>query len=123
VMYAGRVVEAGPAEAVTQSPAHPYTQLLLAAAPNPDAARGPRETLEGEPPSLINPPTGCRFHPRCPHAMAICSAELPPPTDLGAERWAACWLHTNHSGVSPASPAEPSQRPTPPTSGRQYPEE
>jgi len=121
VMYAGRVVEAGPAEAVTQNPAHPYTQLLLAAAPNPAAARGPRETLEGEPPSLINPPTGCRFHPRCPHAMAICSAELPLPTDLAAERWAACWLHINHPGVSPASPAEPSQRPAPPTSGRQSP--
>jgi len=105
VMYAGRVVEAGPAEAVTQDPAHPYTQLLLAAAPNPDAARGPRQALAGEPPSLISPPAGCRFHPRCPKAMAICSDQLPLPTDLSAGRWAACWLHSTGPGIPPASPA------------------
>jgi peptide/nickel transport system ATP-binding protein len=92
VMYAGRVVEGGPAEDVTQAPAHPYTRLLLSAAPNPDA-RARRKTAMGEPPSLIAPPPGCRFHPRCPVAMTICAEQLPPPFELGTGRWAACWEH------------------------------
>ena len=74
VMYAGRMVEGGDSETVTQRPAHPYTRLLIASAPDPDRitgdAAGAAATDEtGEPPSLIVPPSGCRFHPRCPHAM------------------------------------------------------
>jgi peptide/nickel transport system ATP-binding protein len=94
VMYAGRLVEGGSAEDVTQSPAHPYTQLLLSAAPNPDRVGGgdPAVLASGEAPSLISPPSGCRFHPRCPHARAVCATDAPPPIELGEGRWAACWL-------------------------------
>ena len=100
VMYAGRMVEGGDSETVTQSPAHPYTQLLIDSAPDPDRIQhtGSVDGLEdttGEPPSLIDPPTGCRFNPRCPHVMARCKTELPPPIQIGdkAGHWAACWLY------------------------------
>jgi peptide/nickel transport system ATP-binding protein len=99
VMYAGRVVEGGSSEAVTQGAAHPYTRLLIEAAPDPDRIAGvagdPEETPTGEPPSLINPPSGCRFHPRCPHAMDRCRTDVPPRFDLGSDsgHWAACWLY------------------------------
>jgi len=99
VMYAGRMVEGGDSETVTQHPAHPYTQLLIASAPDPDriagaAAQGGDED-GGEPPSLIAPPAGCRFNPRCPQAMARCRAELPPRIAIGDApgHWAACWLY------------------------------
>jgi len=95
VMYAGEIVESGPAEAVTQQPANPYTQLLIAAAPNPEQSiRGSRRTLSatGENPSLINPPSGCRFHPRCPHAMDVCRREQPPKFAVDKTHWSACWL-------------------------------
>ncbi|MDQ0695586.1 ABC transporter ATP-binding protein [Streptomyces sp. W4I9-2] len=96
VMYAGRIVEGGDSERVTQHPAHPYTQLLIASAPDPDrivAEEEQEETGTGEPPSLITPPTGCRFHPRCPRAMERCRTELPPRFDLPDGQWAACWLY------------------------------
>jgi peptide/nickel transport system ATP-binding protein len=99
VMYAGRMVEGGDSESVTQSPAHPYTRLLIDSAPDPDrianmlgdaADRG-----NGEPPSLIKPPTGCRFHPRCPMAMPRCLTDLPVRLEIGDQpgHWAACWLY------------------------------
>ncbi|MGA6173232.1 ABC transporter ATP-binding protein [Streptomyces sp. NPDC012600] len=96
VMYAGRIVEGGDSETVTQRPAHPYTQLLIASAPDPDrvaATADQEETGTGEPPSLITPPPGCRFHPRCPQAMERCRTELPPRFDLADGQWAACWLY------------------------------
>lgn len=96
VMYAGRIVEGGDSETVTQHPAHPYTQLLIASAPDPDRAvdeEEQEETGSGEPPSLIDPPAGCRFHPRCPKAMERCRTELPPRFDLAEGQWAACWLY------------------------------
>ena len=99
VMYAGRMVEGGDSETVTQSPAHPYTRLLIASAPDPDliTGEGGKYTVNdsGEPPSLIAPPTGCRFHPRCPHAMARCKVDLPPRIEIGDApgHWAACWLY------------------------------
>ena len=94
VMYAGQLVEEGDSEDVTQRPAHPYTRLLVSSAPDPDAI-GSRtgEPVGGEPPSLISPPTGCRFHPRCPHAMERCSRQAPPMFGLGSGRRVACWLH------------------------------
>src|SRR5205809_5880286 len=83
VMYAGQMVEGGPSDEVIQRPKHPYTQLLISAAPNPDnlhahSDKGVTElTARGEIPSLIHPPSGCRFHPRCPHAMPVCSQRFP----------------------------------------------
>jgi peptide/nickel transport system ATP-binding protein len=109
VMYAGRMVEGGDSETVTQSPAHPYTRLLIASAPDPDQITGegaglvPNDT--GEPPSLISPPSGCRFHPRCPHAMARCTVDLPPRIEIadGAGHWAACWLYDEATVAAAAS--------------------
>jgi peptide/nickel transport system ATP-binding protein len=100
VMYAGRMVEGGDSETVTQSPAHPYTRLLIDSAPDPDRIAGDlepdtRDRGNGEPPSLIRPPAGCRFHPRCPSAMRRCTVDLPAPLAIGDRpgHWAACWLY------------------------------
>lgn len=106
VMYAGQVVESSPSVSLTDQPAHPYTQLLLSAAPDPDGLAGPRLAASGAPPSLLAPPTGCRFHPRCPHAMAICSRVAPPTVGIADGHTAACWLH-----VDAAERREPEIRP------------
>nr|WP_241828954.1 oligopeptide/dipeptide ABC transporter ATP-binding protein [Saccharothrix sp. CB00851] len=95
-MYAGRVVEGGDSETVTQRPAHPYTQLLIDSAPDPDRpAVQEKDGGTGEPPSLINPPQGCRFNPRCPHAMKVCAEKVPPRFAIGdgEGHFAACWLY------------------------------
>jgi len=101
VMYAGKVVEVGPADQITNAPSHPYTQLLLSAAPDPDVQTKEWVGANGAPPSLVNPPAACRFHPRCPHAMKICTTELPPQFGVGDKHAAACWLHT----TEPLTPA------------------
>jgi peptide/nickel transport system ATP-binding protein len=99
VMYAGRMVEGGQSETITQSPAHPYTQLLIDSAPDPDRIENMLHDTgdrgNGEPPSLIRPPSGCRFHPRCPKAMPRCVTDLPVRLEIGDEpgHWAACWLY------------------------------
>jgi peptide/nickel transport system ATP-binding protein len=98
VMYAGRLVEGGESETVTQSPAHPYTRLLIDSAPDPERiGSADRAELDeddlGEPPSLVTPPTGCRFHPRCPHVMERCKTDLPPRFEVSEKQWAACWLY------------------------------
>ena len=107
VMYAGQMVEGGPSEAVIQEPKHPYTQLLLLAAPDPERLEAgnqrpdsPLLATRGEPPSLIHPPKGCRFHPRCPFAMQVCREQVPPRTELGAGHWAHCFLY----GSQPFTP-------------------
>jgi peptide/nickel transport system ATP-binding protein len=106
VMYAGQMVEGGPSDDVIQEPKHPYTQLLLSAAPDPDrmnadgASGGPSPLpARGEIPSLVNPPTGCRFHPRCPHAMPVCSERFPRRTELGGGRWVNCFLYGDGDGA------------------------
>jgi peptide/nickel transport system ATP-binding protein len=101
VMYAGKVVETGPADRITNAPQHPYTQLLLSAAPDPYADEKPWLGAAGAPPSLVRPPSGCRFHPRCPYAMPICSTELPPTFPVEEGHGAACWLHSTEA-LSPA---------------------
>jgi peptide/nickel transport system ATP-binding protein len=96
VMYAGQLVEGGPSESVTQHPAHPYARLLIDSAPDPGRDVSTASALDrgrGEPPSLIDPPSGCRFHPRCPSAMDICTQQAPPATTVGEAHWARCWLH------------------------------
>ena len=90
VMYAGQIVETGPVRAIYRSPSHPYTQALLAAIPRLGAKRGRLTAIAGQPPSLIDPPTGCRFAARCPSRMAKC-AEAPPVVDLGDGHSASCW--------------------------------
>jgi peptide/nickel transport system ATP-binding protein len=93
VMYAGQTVEGGPSDKVIQQPKHPYTQLLIAAAPDPDQPAPATIRARGEIPSLINPPTGCRFHPRCPHVMPVCRERFPGRTDLGGGHWTHCFLY------------------------------
>jgi peptide/nickel transport system ATP-binding protein len=95
VMYAGQLVESAPSASLTDSPAHPYTQLLLSAAPDPDRVTPPHLEGRGAPPSLSAPPSGCRFHPRCPFVMDICKREVPPSIAVSPGHVAACWLHVN----------------------------
>jgi peptide/nickel transport system ATP-binding protein len=104
VMYAGRVVESGPSLEVTAHPAHPYTQLLLDAAPNPDRPAPQVIEARGSAPSLLAPPSGCRFHPRCPYAMPICSEQQPPDIRIGDGHVAACWLRHASYSSAPESP-------------------
>lgn len=96
VMYAGRIIERAPVEELLDQPQHPYTQALLAALADPDAANAARQrdVPAGEPPSLLQPPAGCRYHPRCPHAIAgTCDVEDPPDFEPRRNHYAACWLH------------------------------
>jgi len=95
VMYAGQLVEAAPSVSLTDNPAHPYTQLLLSAAPDRDRAQQPVLAGRGAPPSLLAPPSGCRFHPRCPYAMDVCKRKAPPSIAVGTDHIAACWLHVD----------------------------
>jgi peptide/nickel transport system ATP-binding protein len=92
VMYAGKVAEKAPAEAIVDTPRHPYTRLLLSALPEVGVRFAERRLhgIPGRPPSLLNPPTGCRFRDRCPLATSEC-AEQPPFVALEPGRSAACW--------------------------------
>ncbi|MCL1840328.1 MAG: ABC transporter ATP-binding protein [Propionibacteriaceae bacterium] len=99
VLYAGRIVERGDSETVTQRPAHPYTRLLVASAPDPDHLGDVAIGARGEPPSLIDPPPGCRFHPRCPLATQICRERVPHLADVSDGHAAACWAYTDEPGA------------------------
>ena len=94
VMYLGQIVEYGPTEELYENPLHPYTQALFSAAlpAHPDDQRD-EIVLTGEVPSPINPPSGCRFHPRCPFAMDRCSVEVPLQLDKGNGHLVTCHLH------------------------------
>lgn len=95
VMYLGKIVERGVSEDVIHKPLHPYTEALIAAVPVPDpTARRIEVVIKGEVPSAINPPSGCRFHTRCPHAMDICRREEPTLTEIAENRHVACFLRT-----------------------------
>jgi peptide/nickel transport system ATP-binding protein len=96
VMYAGQEMESAPTEAFFRRPAHPYTQRLLDSLPRPE---GDIRDIAGEVPSLIDPPTGCRFHPRCSEATAVCRASLPPADAVGDEHHVRC--HHPHPAVEP----------------------
>ncbi|GBC75904.1 Oligopeptide transport ATP-binding protein OppF [bacterium HR07] len=96
VMYAGKIIEKAPVTELLKNPLHPYTQALLAAIPDPDPqnARTFKKVPPGEPPSLVNPPSGCRFHPRCPAFMAgLCDKEVPPEFEPSAGHSVECWLY------------------------------
>ena len=96
VMYLGRIVEISGRDDLYKAPLHPYTEALLAAIPVADPeveARRPRTIVTGEVPSALRPPSGCRFHPRCPKAMAVCKTVDPPLKQLDAGRSVACHLH------------------------------
>ena len=96
VMYLGRIVEIADRDDLFRQPLHPYTQALLSAVPVADPeveATRPRQVLQGEVPSVIRPPSGCHFHPRCPQAMARCRSESPVLLDHGG-RQVACHLHS-----------------------------
>jgi peptide/nickel transport system ATP-binding protein len=95
VMYAGNVVEKAPVDSLVHNPKHPYTAALMDATSDPDAdnALKYRELPAGEPPSLVNPPSGCRFHPRCPKKIDnLCDVEEPPELQVDAHL-VACWLY------------------------------
>jgi peptide/nickel transport system ATP-binding protein/oligopeptide transport system ATP-binding protein len=93
VMYVGKLVEVGTSQQICVNPKHPYTQALLSAVPVPDpAARKQRIILKGDVPTPINPPSGCRFHPRCPIAVERCKTEEPPLRPLEDGRQVACHL-------------------------------
>ena len=97
VMYAGRIVELGSIYEIFEHPKHPYTQGLLQCVPTISLDHDEElYKMPGEPPDLTNPPTGCRFHPRCPKAMPICSQERPELEDLGGEHFVHCWLYQEH---------------------------
>jgi peptide/nickel transport system ATP-binding protein len=104
VMYLGVMVETGETRPLWQVPLHPYTEALIAAVPHADGGGLLPEALPGEVPDPANPPTGCRFHPRCPYAFARCVDEEPPLIPLADGRTAACWLQ--EPGAAPARPAE-----------------
>jgi peptide/nickel transport system ATP-binding protein len=94
VMYAGHLVEYGDVASVFKEPLHPYTQGLLKAFPPMKGDRMKLTSIPGQPPDLLDPPSGCRFHPRCPYAMDVCKGERPPLDKEGSgEHYVACYLY------------------------------
>ncbi len=96
VMYAGNVVEKALVNDLLNKPKHPYTKALLTATSEPDAENAHifKEVPPGEPPSLVNPPPGCRYHPRCPEAIAgTCEVTEPPDFEIGPRHQVSCWLY------------------------------
>ena len=106
VMYLGQVVEIGASEALFDAPLHPYTRALLSSVPSMDPDRRTEQpALSGDPPNPINPPSGCRFHTRCPHVEPVCALRV-PRLDAGlASHAVACLMHEAGSGHSQARPA------------------
>jgi peptide/nickel transport system ATP-binding protein len=95
-MYAGKIVEIGPLRNVIAKALHPYTEALIEAIPDPDPRNRfhDRRVPIGEPPDLIAPPTGCRFHPRCPYAIEICKSKEPALEEIEPKHEVACWIRT-----------------------------
>ncbi|HSL27951.1 MAG TPA: ABC transporter ATP-binding protein [Anaerolineales bacterium] len=118
VMYAGNLIEKADTRRLLNNPLHPYTHALLAATSDPDAinAESYKEVPPGEPPSLVSPPAGCRFHPRCPHFMAgLCDVKSPPDFEPEPEHFVACWLYqaspAHSNGTEMADSGVPAIRP------------
>ncbi|WP_257446168.1 ABC transporter ATP-binding protein [Archangium lipolyticum] len=112
VMYAGNIVEGAPSEELMQRPAHPYTQLLLSAVPDPNGSMKSALKAKSGAPKLIDPPPGCSFADRCPNVMAVCRQETPGITQLEQDRWVRCHLFGQGSksgtvGSQPVNAADP----------------
>src|SRR5437867_1337921 len=94
IMYAGNIVEYGDVQAIFEEPLHPYTQGLIGAFPSIKGERKKLISIPGQPPDLLSPPTGCRFHPRCPYAMDVCKKEKPQLKKVGSgNHYVACYLY------------------------------
>jgi peptide/nickel transport system ATP-binding protein/oligopeptide transport system ATP-binding protein len=92
VMYLGKMVELSGRDDLFADPRHPYTRALMSAIPIPDPMlKRERTILKGDVPSPLNPPSGCRFHPRCPIAETICSQQQPEFREISPDHWVACW--------------------------------
>jgi peptide/nickel transport system ATP-binding protein len=105
VMYLGQVVEIGTSETLFRTPSHPYTRALLSSIPSMDPDRRTEiPPLAGDPPNPIDPPPGCRFHTRCPHAEPVCVQRMPVLEPAATGQVVACWMHVPGSGHS-AAPA------------------
>ncbi|WP_432839897.1 oligopeptide/dipeptide ABC transporter ATP-binding protein [Dactylosporangium sp. CA-092794] len=106
VMYLGRVVEVGPTQQLWSAPAHPYTRALVSAIPRADGAGALPVELPGDVPDPARPPSGCRFHPRCPLALPECARHDPPLAALAGARAAACVLQSPGSAARPLPPTK-----------------
>ncbi|MBX3529603.1 MAG: ABC transporter ATP-binding protein [Rhizobiaceae bacterium] len=102
VMYLGQIVEMGPKLAIFEQPSHPYTQALLNSVPSAKKGRGSFFTVKGDVPSAAKPPSGCRFHTRCPIAKPVCSEKAPPPVTLSSGHTAACHFAAPWNAMQPA---------------------
>lgn len=98
IMYLGKVVESAPAEEIFGHANHPYTQALMAAAPKLEVKKTTFFAIKGEIPSPLNPPSGCYFHPRCPHAMPRCAVEQPSLREIAPQHFSACHLTESSGG-------------------------
>ncbi len=96
VMYAGKLVEIGPSDEVIYSPSHPYSKGLIASLPSGSRKKGRLQSIQGTPASLMSPPTGCRYHPRCPYVMEICARSEPGFVSVKNSS-VACWLYSSQS--------------------------
>ena len=95
-MYGAKIVEKSSTEALLNNPLHPYTKALFEATSDPDAEnlKTFKQVPAGEPPSLLNPPSGCRFHPRCSQMIkGLCNVSEPPETHVNGEQTVSCWLY------------------------------
>jgi peptide/nickel transport system ATP-binding protein len=104
IMYLGRVVEVAPTQVIFSRPNHPYTQALLSELPTLDTRRRSYQPIKGELPSPLRPPSGCSFHPRCPHAMARCQTEMPVLRHLATGHASACHLNDAPSPILHSTP-------------------
>jgi peptide/nickel transport system ATP-binding protein len=107
VMYAGRIVENAPVETLFEDPEHPYTIGLMNAIPRSDLAGVAPKPIEGSPPDLVRPPSGCRFHPRCPYCQQICIDQDPPLVALSPIHHSACHFAGQARFEQPSLVTEP----------------